>query len=242
MKQRIFAHRGASGYAPENTLEAFELAIRQGADGVELDVHLTRDGELVVTHDERVDRVSDGSGWVRDLTLRELKSLRFSNGMRDYADARIPTLAEVFGLLAPTGLAVNIELKNSMVDYPDLEKRVIGLAARMFPMERIIFSSFNHYSMQRVKAIDGSLACGLLYDATLVRPWVYALALGMDALHPMYTEVTTPGGMCAAAHRAGVLVHTWTVNDEETLRTVFREGADIVITNVPDVARRCLEA
>ena len=221
--QKIFGHRGASAAAPENTLEAFALAADMGAHGVELDVHLTRDGELVVTHDE-------------DLTLKELKALRFNRTHPEYADARIPTLSEVFQLLKPTGLEINIELKNSWIPYPGLEEKVIALTAREFAPERVIFSSFSHASMQRVKQIDPSLRCGLLYDASLVRPWAYAVALGMDALHPMYTEVITPGGECAAAHRAGILVHTWTVNRPDEIRAVLREGADIVITNVPDTA------
>ncbi len=236
MATKIYAHRGASGYAPENTLEAFELAAGMGADGVELDVHLTKDGELVVTHDEEIGRVSDGAGRVADRTLRELKALRFNKTHPEYRDARIPTLGEVFALLRPTGLGINIELKNSLIDYPGLEKRVIELAAKDFSLDRVIFSSFNHASMLRVKEIDRKLVCGLLYEASMVRPWEYAGSLGMDALHPHYSEVITPGGECAAAHRAGIRVHTWTVNRREDLAAVIREGADILITNVPDLA------
>ena len=90
--QKIYAHRGASGYAPENTLEAFELAARMGADGVELDVHMTRDGELVVAHDEELSRVSNGFGFIRDMTVAELKKLRFNKVHPEYANATIPTL------------------------------------------------------------------------------------------------------------------------------------------------------
>ena len=235
-KQLVFAHRGASGTAPENTLEAFQLAASQGADGVELDVHLCRSGELVVAHDETVDRVSDGTGPIRDLSLKELKALRFNKTHPEYADARLPTLEEVFDLLLPTGLEINIELKNSWIDYPDLEKRVIDLAAKSFRLDRVWFSSFNHLSMVRVKEIDPSLRCGLLYEATMVRPWAYAVALGMDALHPHFSAVLTPGGICPPAHRAGIRVHPWTVNTEEDLRRVLAEGVDIVITNYPDRA------
>ena len=236
----IFAHRGASAYAPENTLEAFQLAVDQGAHGVELDVHLCRSGEIVVAHDETVDRVSDGTGRILDMTLQELKALHFNKTHPEFPDARIPTLEEVFQLLAPTGLEINIELKNSVIDYPDLEKRCIELAASRVPKERLIFSSFNHYSMQRVKAIDPSITCGLLYDATMVRSWAYAVALGMDALHPLYTEVLVPGNLCREAHKAGIRVHPWTVNSEELIRRVLAGGADIVITNYPDVALKCL--
>ena len=240
LEQKIFAHRGASGYAPENTLEAFALAADMGAHGVELDVHICRSGELVVTHDEWVNRVSDGTGWVKDLTLAELKALRFNRTHPEYENARIPTLEEVFQLLKPTGLEINIELKNSMIDYPELEKRSLEAARQAGMVDRVIFSSFNHYSMQRMKALCPEVRCGLLYDATLVRPWAYAVALGMDAIHPMFTEVVVPGGECAAAHRAGIAVHTWTVNEEEHMRRVLAEGADILITNYPDKALKLL--
>ena len=240
MSQYIFAHRGASGYAPENTLEAFKLAADMGAHGVELDVHICRSGELVVTHDETVERVSDGEGWIRDLTLSELKALRFNRTHPEYADARIPTLQEVFQLLRPTGMRINIELKNSYIDYPDLEKKVIELAAQEGMLDRVLFSSFNHHSMLRVKAIDPKLYCGLLYEASLVRPWAYAVALGVDAIHPHFSEVITPGGSCAIAHKAGIQINTWTVNRAEDLRAVLEEGADILITNYPDVGLKCL--
>ena len=241
MSQYIYAHRGASGYAPENTLEAFELAAKMGAHGVELDVHICKSGELVVTHDEAISRVSDGEGKVMDLTLGELKALHFNRTHPEYKDARIPTLQEVFRLLKPTGLCINIELKNSMIDYPDLEKRTIELAAQEGMLDKVLFSSFSHRSMMRVKAIDPSLPCGLLYECSMVKPWAYAVALGMDAIHPHFSEVITPGGSVALAHKAGIAVNTWTVNTEADMRTVLAEGTDILITNYPDVALRCLQ-
>ena len=111
---KIFAHRGASAYAPENTMEAFHLAAKQGADGIELDVHVTKDGEVVVTHDEKIDRVSNGSGFVKDMTLRELKRLSFHNHMESYVGAGIPTLREVLEFVKTTTMAVNIELKTGL--------------------------------------------------------------------------------------------------------------------------------
>ena len=241
MDQYIFAHRGASAYAPENTLEAFDMAAKMGAHGVELDVHICRSGELVVTHDETVERVSEGEGRVADMTLSELKTLHFNRTHPEFKDARIPTLQEVFQLLRPTGMRINIELKNSMIDYPDLEKRVIELAEHEDMLGKVLFSSFSHESMLRVKRIDPSLYCGLLYEASLVKPWAYAVALGVDAIHPHFSELITPGGECALAHKAGIQVNTWTVNKPEDLRAVLAEGADILITNYPDVGLKCLQ-
>lgn len=97
-KTRIWAHRGASGYAPENTLEAFKLAIDEKADGIELDVQLTKDKELVVIHDEKIDRTSNGKGYVKDYTLEELKKFNFNYGNEKYEEVKIPTLKEVYEL------------------------------------------------------------------------------------------------------------------------------------------------
>ena len=241
MPQWVYGHRGASGYAPENTLEAFELAARQGAHGVELDVHLSRDGELVVAHDDTIERVSDGTGRLCDHSLSELKRLRFNKTHPEYQNARIPTLGEVFELLAPTGLKVNVELKNSLIDYPGLEARCVELAARMGMTQRVLYSSFNHHSLLRLKAIDPSIPCGILYECTMVKPWEYAHALGMNALHPHFSELLIPGE-CDSAHALGLEVNPWTVNEEADILMACRAGADRLITNYPDRALSNLAA
>ena len=149
MKTKVWAHRGASAYAPENTLEAFLLAAEQGADGVELDVQLTKDGEMVVVHDEEIDRVSDGSGFVKDYTLAELKTLNFNKTHPEYQDVKIPTLREVYEALKPTGMTINVELKTGIFWYKDLEKKVLELTKEMEMEDRVIYSSFNHYSIAK---------------------------------------------------------------------------------------------
>ena len=125
MKPKIWAHRGASAYAPENTLEAFELAIRQGAHGIELDVHLSADGELIVAHDEAVDRVSDGTGMIGRMTLPQLKALDFSRLHPQYSPARVPTLGEVFESIRPTALSINVEVKTNLLRYEGIEHKLI---------------------------------------------------------------------------------------------------------------------
>ncbi len=236
MGAKIWAHRGASGYAPENTLEAFELAIRQGADGVELDVHMSADGQLIVTHDETIERVSDGHGMIARMTLAELRHFTFNRTHPQYRDARVPTLREVFALMKPAGLMVNVELKTGYVRYPGIERACIDLAKEMGMTERVYYSSFNHHSLLTVKAMDASLPCGLLYDATMVRPWDYARALGMDALHPEFHELLEADEV-PACRALGIKIHTWTVNDAEDIRWVLDAGADAVITNYPDRAK-----
>ena len=159
MKTKVWAHRGASAYAPENTLEAFRLAAEQKADGVELDVQLSKDGELVVIHDETIDRVSDGSGYVRDYTLEELKRFHFNRLHPEYADARIPTLAEVYELLKPTGLEINVEIKTGIYFYPGIEEKLFRLEQALGMQGKIIYSSFNHYSVMKMRE---SAVCGRL--------------------------------------------------------------------------------
>lgn len=235
--QRIYAHRGASGYAPENTLEAFELAVNMGADGVELDVHIAKDGELVVAHDEAVDRVSNGSGLICRMTTAELKRLRFNRTHPEYERATLPTLREVFELLKPTKLRVNVELKNSYIIYEGLEEKCLRLADGMGMTDRILYSSFNHHSMLRMKAIDPKIPCGVLYEATMLESWNYAHRLGVDAIHPHFSELQVSGEV-AQAHALGLQVNVWTVNDGQDIVNCLRAGADIIIGNYPDRAIR----
>lgn len=237
----ICGHRGASGYAPENTLEAFSLAASQGADAVELDVHLTRDGQLLVAHDEKVDRVSDGSGLIGDMTLAQIKKLDFNRLHPEYEGAKAPTLQEVFELLKGTGLGINVELKNSVVPYPGLEEKCLALAAREGMEDRIVWSSFNHMSMQRMKELDRSAVCGLLFDCVLIAPWRYAREAGMDALHPHYGQTLFFEDFCRRAHEQGLKVNVWTVNNERDMKRVIEAGCDMLITNYPDRARALLD-
>ena len=135
---KIFAHRGASGYAPENTLEAFALAMDIGADGIELDVQMTKDGEVVVIHDETINRVSDGKGRVKDYTLVQLREFSFDNHMECYGHVSIPTLKEVLELVRPSKMDVNIELKTGIYWYPTLEEKVMEIVKNCGMEERVI--------------------------------------------------------------------------------------------------------
>lgn len=241
MSTKIWAHRGASGYAPENSLEAFELAVKQGADGVELDVQLSRDGELVVIHDETVDRVSDGRGEVRGFTLKELKQFRTGKHFPQYRDAGIPTLREVYQLLKDTGLTVNVELKTGIFFYPGIEEKVLEETALMGMEERVWYSSFNHYTLRRIKELNPGAKTGMLYSDGIYRAADYAMELHVDALHPAFYHLQYPE-LNEKRRKNHLKLHVWTVNEEEHLRAAYRWGVDAVITNYPDRARRVLES
>jgi len=232
----IFGHRGASAYAPENTVPSFELALEQGVDGVEFDVHLTKDGVPVVIHDETVDRTTSGHGPVAGMTLDELKSLDASAGKAGFAGVRVPTLTEVLDVVVPAGIQVNIELKNSLYVYPGLEAKVLELVDAYHMEKTVIISSFNHESLHLIQELRGSsLALGVLYQDVLYEAWRYVQGLGMPGIHPWIGVVSAD--WVAKCHDAGLQVRPWTV-DGDLLPKAFEWGVDGLFTNTPDVAAR----
>jgi len=230
----IWAHRGASKVAPENTIPAFLAAATMGADAVELDVQRTLDGQLVVCHDEMLDRTSNGTGNLADFTLDQLKELDFSADHPELGPVDIPTLAEVLDALNSTAMHINIELKNSIVAYEGMEAEVVKLVHAAGWDERVIYSSFNHRSM-RLLAEHG-LPVGLLYDTVMWRPGKYAQELGASALHPSGFVVRLNPLSVRSAHRRGLAVNVWTLDKPEHIRAGLDLGVDAIITNVPDVA------
>jgi glycerophosphoryl diester phosphodiesterase len=171
----IFGHRGFSGKYPENTLLAFEKAIEAGADGIELDVHLTKDGEMVIHHDELLDRTTDGQGLIGSYTLAELKKLDASAGFKGvYGKQEIPTLREYFDLIKNSDIMTNIELKTGVDTYPGIEEKVLGLIDEYGYRDRIIISSFNHYSVMRMKAMAPDMIYGFLEESWVIDMPQYA--------------------------------------------------------------------
>lgn len=239
-KTKVWAHRGASDYAPENTLEAFELAAKQGADGVELDVQMTKDGKLVVAHDETIDRVSDGSGRIIDYTLEELREFNFNKTKPGYATIKIPTLKEVYELLYATGMTVNVELKTGIVLYKGLEEQVLKLAKRMAMEERVIYSSFYHKSLLRLKKLDPSVRTGVLYSDGWLDVVKYGKKLHADALHPALYHLQSEK-LVKQAKEQGLKLHVWTVNQKEDMEQLAKRGIDAIITNRPDICRRVVD-
>lgn len=240
-KVKVWAHRGASGYAPENTLEAFSLAAEMGADGIELDVQMTKDGELVVIHDEWIDRVSNGSGKVADYTLEELKQFHFNKTKPEYEKiCRIPTLREVFELLQNTELTINIELKTGVNFYPGIEKKVVELVHEMGWQNRILYSSFNHCSVLKVKKYDPNAEIAFLYMEQLAHAADYAIMNQVYTVNPSVLCTTLKDEMRECREK-NVSVNVWTVNQEEDMRRLKEMGVNAIITNYPDIAKRIVE-
>lgn len=235
MKTFIWGHRGASAYAPENTMEAFHLAHNMGADGIELDVHPTKDGHLVVAHDETVDRCSDGSGLIVEKTLLELLKLDFSNGMDNYSNIHIPTLEQVLEFIKTSGITVNIEIKSDNIFYEGIEEKALNLVSSMGLQDKVIYSSFNHYSIKLIKMLDQSAKTGVLYSESMIDPHIYAQYLKAEAIHPYFRTLMVPGTI-ERCKKSGIKIHTWTVNKPDQMSWMFSEGVDAIITNYPDVA------
>lgn len=236
MPPLIFAHRGASGLFPENTMESFQAAVRRKANGIELDVQLTSDNKLVVIHDHSLDRTTNGTGLVRQHTFRELRQLRADkdSSMR-LPNAHIPTLQEVFQEFVDTPIRFIIELKNFFLEQPHLEDLVIEQIRRYQLTERTIISSFNFDSLLRIKQLDPTQTTGLLYVGPLAKPWDIASQYRADQLHVPFDQLTKELVSEAKQHQFTVL--SWTVNTNRQIQRAIDYGVDGLITNYPKRAR-----
>lgn len=229
---KIYAHRGASAEAPENTLGAFQLAIEQGVDGIELDIQMSADGQIVVIHDEKLDRTTNGTGLVVAHTYEQLKELNAAAHFEAWnRQEPIPLLSQVLELIAPTQLELNIELKNGVIPYTGMEEAVIRMV-REFGMEkRVIFSSFNHYSVVNMAQKAPEIETAILYVAGIYEPWNYALPLGVKSLHPFFYGAAPE--IVKGAQHAGMKVRPYTVDELDDLKRMIAIGVDAVITNYP---------
>lgn len=242
-KTKIWAHRGASGwdvqYAPENTIPAFERAIQMGADGIETDVQLTKDGVLVLAHDETIDRVSDGSGWIKDYTLKELRGFSFSKLHPEFGKVEIPTLEDLLCLTRDNDLELNLELKTGVLYYGGLEEKAAGLVHQMGMDERVIYSSFNHYSLEKLKHICPKVRIGLLFEDYMVSFPDYPKIFGASALHPPERMVNKD--FVDKCHAQGMKVHTWTVDNRGRMKELIKINVDAIITDCPDNGRQSVD-
>lgn len=235
-----FAHRGFSRKYPENTILAFEKAIEVKSDGIEFDVQLTKDGQVVIIHDETIDRTSNGSGRVCDYTYNELLKYDFSDKyVGEFGKMKIPLLREYFELVKNTNIITNIELKNSVYDYENLEQKVYDIVVEYNLREKVIISSFNHESMIRMKNIDSSIACGLLADCWMIEPGTYTKMHGMECYHPAGYCLTKE--KVDTIHEQGVLVNVWLGKEPMDYKELIDMGVDILISNDPDLVRELIK-
>lgn len=226
----IFGHRGASAYAPMNTLPAFELAAAQGADGVELDVWLSKDRLPVIIHDETLDGTTDGSGYVWDFTAADLQTLDASHKFAaQYRGARIPTLDQVFESVGQR-LIVNVEIKSASEMPLGVEQVVAETIRRHNMAERVIISSFSAQTLKNFRAVMPAVPLGFLREPGESDD---ERDLTVEALHPHFTEIDA--AYMEQARRRSYRVNTWTVNDATVGRALRALGVDGIITDAPDV-------
>ncbi|MBD1371285.1 glycerophosphodiester phosphodiesterase [Hazenella sp. IB182357] len=227
------AHRGFSAQYPENTMVAFEQARLAGADGFEIDVHLTKDGQIVVIHDEKVDRTTNGTGWIKDLTWEQIKELDSGSWFHSqFASEQIPSLQDVLQYVYRHGLMLNIELKNNIVPYPSLEEKLIQEIIHFGLEDQVYLSTFNHHSLHVLKEIAPTIQSAALYVARMYQPWQYANLIGVEAIHPHYQSITDSD--IKQCHEQGLKVRAWTVDDETQMQRLLLAEIDAIVTNVPD--------
>lgn len=241
MKPLVIAHRGASALAPENTLAAFALAFELGADGIELDVTLTKDGVPVVIHDDTVDRTTNGKGAIKEMTFDQVRALDAGATFGKFRGERVPELARVLDAFKKSGI-VNIELKSTTLTTDGLESVVATTIERTKAAECVLISSFNPFALWRMRALNPRLPRGLLYAEDLPvylrRAWLRPFA-SPQALHPKHTMVTP--FFARWAHQRRYRINTWTVDEPNEMLALARMGIDAIITNKPDLILRTLE-
>jgi glycerophosphoryl diester phosphodiesterase len=237
----VFGHRGAKTAAPENTLASFQEALRQGADGVELDAQLTADGEVVVIHDATVNRTTNGTGAVRKLRLEELQRLDAGNWFGEaFRGQKIPTLAEVFETFGGT-LRVDVELKNYASPADNLAGKVADLIRRYGLEKSCLVSSFFPTNLARFRGLIPEMPAGIIAlrgaPGALSRGWL-GRWFAPQCVVPYFTDLSP--AYLAAQKKMNRRVIPWTVNQPEDLRAMNRLGVDAVITDLPSQARAFL--
>src|SRR6185369_4125052 len=235
----IFAHRGASASAPENTLAAFELALAQNADAIELDVKLSADGQVIVIHDPMVDRTTGSHGRVKDLPLQELRALDAGSSFSEkFKGEKIPTLEEVFEAVGKRTF-INVELTNYNTPRDHLVEAVCMLIKKHHMQKRVIFSSFFPSNLSKARSYLPDVPRGLLALDGVLGAWArsFGFVFGKyQALHPYLTDMTQQE--VSRVHRVNRRIHVWTVNKEEDIRRFFGWGVDGIFTDDPQLALR----
>ncbi len=241
----VLAHRGANKVAPQNTIPAFQKAIEFNADGLETDVHLSCDGHIVVCHNYTIDETSNGTGFIYEKTLSELKKLDFGSYFSDeFKGVPLPTLPELLDLTKSMKL-INIEIKPPKTDC-DLVKRVVETIHEYGIVENSIVSCFDPECIRLVKEFDENVKTGLLYQDDELGNEImtfgvakYCKQLNANAAHPHRKLITQKEVM--ELHNLGMAVNPWTVNKEEEIIRFTNWGCDALISDVPDYVIKVLE-
>ncbi len=234
-RPHIFAHRGAKAVAPENTLPAFQRALDMGVDGIELDVHCSKDGQLVVIHDESLERTTTGTGKVSDYTAAQLAQIDAGSRFNPaFAGVGVPTLNEVFDLVG-NRCQVNVEIKSDDPNGGDQAEPLIEMIKARKLYDQVIVSSFNPPSLIKMRALAPTIQLGLLYYLplpTFLRDAWFSPIINPEAIHPYHRLVDA--NLMAWAKERGCPVNTWTVNDVAEAQRLAALGVNVIMSDVPD--------
>jgi len=232
-KTVIYAHRGASGSAPENTMAAFAKAVQLGSHGIECDVQMSKDGQLVICHDELLDRTTNGKGFIKDMTYEEIKRLDAGSWFgSEYQGESVPLLEELLELVKKSGLYLNLELKTGIVEYPNIEDKTVEMVQSYGLTDKTIFSSFNHYSIFDIKHKYPKAITGALYMEGLYQPWNYLADIKCDCAHPFY--LAAQPAMVKGLLQNGHTINVFTVDDPNIAAGLAAAGVEGIITNHPE--------
>lgn len=234
---RIFAHRGFSGMYPENTMLSFSKAVEAKADGIELDIHFSKDGEIMIQHDEAMRRTSGLDGFIFDYTRSELEKINAGSLFDNrFGFTPIPSFEEYLDFVKDKKIVTNIELKTAPVYYDGIEERAVDMVYRTGLEDSVIFSSFNWLSIVRLHKIAPELPVALLIDQRLYNMGPLFKREGISYFHPSYGTIDMDSVKDMRSN--GVGINVWTVNDEADIITALNLKVDGIITNYPDRARR----
>ena len=238
MQTKCIAHRGLSGLYPENTIISFEKALEYHPDCLELDIHQTKDGQIVVCHDATLERTTNGAGKISDYTLKELKKFDASWKFTEKTGFQeIPSLDEYFDLIRGREIITLIEFKGFGACYPGLEERLIEKIRREDRSSMVVISGFNHPQMVRFKSMAPEMNVGVPYRCNMVNPGKYGKEIGMDYLHPYYE--TLDQETVEEIHACGLKINAWgigsAIDDPEVIRHLISLGVDGIMTNRADV-------
>ena len=242
-KSVVWAHQGASAYFPENTLPSFQGAADMKADGVELDVHMTYDGKIIVSHDRSLKRCGGGDVVIEAVSYAEIKRHPVPGRFSDkYPDVVCPLLSEVYELLRPYGMLINVEIiAGWKFDYI---KELVKLTHDMHMQDYVLYSSFDHTTLHGVRTIDKTCRIGALYGGLycgdIPEVTAYAKALGFTEIHP-YFPICRKENYVKNAVEAGLNVNPWTMLSEKTIREMVNLGCHGIITDFPDIARKVID-
>ncbi|AWM17557.1 glycerophosphodiester phosphodiesterase [Bacillus inaquosorum] len=239
---KIFAHRGASGQFPENTMLAFEKGIEAGADGIELDVQLTKDGRIVVIHDERLDRTTSLKGFVKDTAYDVIKTANAAaNHNQMDNDIKVPLLEDVLSWAEKKNFLINIELKNSVIRYEGMEEKVLEAVKRFNIEERVILSTFNHESLALCARLAPHIERAALTSDVLYQADRYITSIPASGYHPKLNSPATADKVLKKMRNSSIKVRPYTVNRPEDMKRLFEAGEDGIFTDFPAKALALLK-